>query len=92
MKLSLETERILEDLEERINPAVEDDVLKQWDVFLSRRFSGRYFVPERKRVSHPAVSLPRRRHAFLRPRGPLHRKAVHDPRADSDQPFPAAPE
>ncbi|MGN0478593.1 MAG: hypothetical protein ACI4GO_04085 [Hominenteromicrobium sp.] len=58
MKLSLETERILADLEERIDPIAEDDFLKQWDEFLSRRFSGNYFVPERKHTSPSPVGLP----------------------------------
>lgn len=58
MKLSMETVRILEDLERRIDLAAEDDFLSQWDDFLDHRFTGIFFTPERKTVSRPSVTIP----------------------------------
>ena len=39
--------KYLEDLESRINPAVEDDVLAQWQQFWNRSIEGEFFVPVR---------------------------------------------
>ena len=58
MKLNPETERLLNDLEDRIDPETEDDFLAQWDVFLSNGFTGGIFTPERRRVSRPAAEPP----------------------------------
>ena len=54
-KLSRETEALLEDIERRIDPEVEEDFVKQWDNFLFGRFDGDYFSPMRKKTTAPAV-------------------------------------
>jgi hypothetical protein len=46
---------LLEDIESRINPDVEDDYNRQWDEFLNDSFSGDIFAPMRKTMSPPKV-------------------------------------
>lgn len=48
----------LDDLEERIDPAVEDDLIAQWRAFTEDRFRGDLFVPRRQRRAPPCVSWP----------------------------------
>ena len=48
MKISNETIAILEDIENRLDPEIEDDFLKQWEDFLYNRFDGEVFAPKRK--------------------------------------------
>ena len=58
MKLSNETIALLEDLERRIDPEIEDDFKKQWEDFNYDRFEGDVFTPERKKPSQPSLDLP----------------------------------
>ena len=58
MKLRNETIAILEDIENRIDPEVEADFIKQWEDFLYDRFDGDIFTPERKKTSESSVALP----------------------------------
>ena len=53
-------ERFLEDLENRLDDSVEEDVLSQWTAFWSAS-PGRtgYFQPKRRRVAPPRVEWPR---------------------------------
>ena len=54
--LSQETEALLEDIERRIDPEVEEDFVKQWEGFLFGGFEGEYFSPMRKKTSLPSVN------------------------------------
>ena len=56
--LGTETLALLEDLEHRLNAAVEDDLAAQWNDFLFDRFDGDLFTPRRKTVSKPGIPLP----------------------------------
>lgn len=58
LKLHSATIKLLEDIEQRINPDVEDDFFSQWNDFLSGNFQGDIFVPYRKKISDPKVTLP----------------------------------
>lgn len=58
MQLRKETIALLEDIERRIDPAVEEDLSAQWKDFLYGRFEGDLFTAKRKAVSAPGVSLP----------------------------------
>jgi hypothetical protein len=58
-KLSKETVALLEDIEARIDPEVEEDYINQWRDFLYDRFDGDIFVPERKKCSAPSVDIQR---------------------------------
>ena len=49
---------LLEDLERRLDAAVEDDLAAQWEAFLYNRFDGELFTPQRKVVSPPGIPLP----------------------------------
>ena len=51
-------ERCLGDLEQRIDPAVEEDLLAQWRAFTEGRFSGDIFLPARSHRMQPAASWP----------------------------------
>ena len=53
------TVALLEDLERRIDPDNEEDYKDQWRDFLYGRFTGEIFTPKRKKLSPPAVPLPR---------------------------------
>ena len=55
--LSKETISLLEDIEKRIDPAIEDDFRNQWLDFLHGRFEGDLFRAKRKKRSLPSVSL-----------------------------------
>ena len=56
-ELSRETKALLDDLERRIDPEVEDEYISGWRDFLLDRFEGDIFVPKRKRFSEPGVPL-----------------------------------
>ena len=59
LKLSKTTLEILDDLENRISPEVEDDFNRQWEDFLYGRFSGDIFSPKRMKTTEPSVVLPK---------------------------------
>ena len=59
VKPSETTIALLEDLERRIDPDTEEDFKAQWRDFLYGRFTGEIFTPKRKKLSPPAVPLPR---------------------------------
>jgi len=52
-------EKYLDDLENRIDAEVEEDLLSQWNDFIGGRFDGSIFSPRRKTVSPAVVSWPR---------------------------------
>ncbi len=56
-ELRRETKELLDDLERRIEPEVEEDYIRQWSDFLFGRFTGDIFAPKRMRFSDPGVSL-----------------------------------
>lgn len=56
-KLSKETEELLESIENRIDPEVEDDFIKQWEDFVYDRFEGDIFLPNRKKLAPPPAGL-----------------------------------
>lgn len=58
MKLQSATVNLLEDIEKRIDPEVEEDFFKQWETFLSGNFTGDIFVPCRKKTGEPSVEVP----------------------------------
>ena len=51
-------ERYLEDLEGRIEPEVEDDLLEQWRQFMEGSFQGEVFLPRRLHSAPPRVTWP----------------------------------
>ncbi len=55
---STTTLALLEDIERRIDPEVEEDFKAQWRDFLYGRFTGEIFTPRRKKLSPPSVPLP----------------------------------
>lgn len=59
IKLSRETLALLEDIEARIDPEVEDDYIDQWRDFLYDGFDGDVFEPARRKCSAPTVDIPR---------------------------------
>lgn len=54
----MDTTVYLEDLERRIDPPVEDELLKAWRDFAAGRFRGDIFSPRRLRRSPPGVAWP----------------------------------
>ena len=56
-ELSRETKALLDDLERRIEPEVEEDFIAQWSDFTFDRFEGELFAPKRKRFTEPGVPL-----------------------------------
>jgi hypothetical protein len=50
---------LLNDIEERIDPEIEDDYNRQWEDFLNNKFCGDIFTPQRKKLSPPKVKLNR---------------------------------
>lgn len=58
LQLKKETIALLEDIERRIDPAVEEDFSAQWKDFLYGRFEGDLFTAKRKAVSAPGISVP----------------------------------
>ena len=56
--LQKQTVAILEDLEQRLDPAVENDFERQWETFLCGRFDGDLFTPHRVSVTAPDIPLP----------------------------------
>lgn len=57
MKLSAYTEKLLEDIENRINPDVEDDFINQWKSFWNDEISDVIFTPKRKITTSPSFEL-----------------------------------
>lgn len=57
-QISPSTRSLLEDLERRIDPEVEEDYKAQWRDFLYGRFDGEIFTPKRKKLSSPSIPLP----------------------------------
>ncbi|MFC1452118.1 hypothetical protein ACFLSJ_02085 [Verrucomicrobiota bacterium] len=51
-------ERYMEDLEARIEPEVEDELLCRWRAFLDGQFRDGLFVPERRQKAGPRVEWP----------------------------------
>jgi hypothetical protein len=51
-------QRCLDDLEQRIDPRQEDDLLTQWIDFAHGRFAGALFSPRRERTAAPNVEWP----------------------------------
>jgi len=51
-------EQYLDDLENRINPEVEDRLLTEWEAFTEGNFSGDVFSPKRTAPSTPGVEWP----------------------------------
>jgi len=51
-------DRYLRDLEERIDPAVEEDLLSRWVNFTEGNFSGSLFSPKRERPIPPQIEWP----------------------------------
>jgi hypothetical protein len=51
-------ERYLKDLESRINPAVEDDLLSQWKSFLNDEKEDGFFIPSRRKAIPPQINWP----------------------------------
>ena len=49
---------LLEDIERRIDPEVEEDFKAQWRSFLYGGFEGEIFTPRRKKLSPPTVAFP----------------------------------
>lgn len=58
-KLSKDTEALLEDIENRIDPEVEDKHNGEWMDFLYDRFDGEIFSPIRSKTAPSALSLQR---------------------------------
>lgn len=52
-------QRCLQDLEERIDPQVEEQLLAEWVEFAEGRFRGDIFIPRRRRASPPSVEWPK---------------------------------
>ena len=58
LQLKKETVALLEDIERRIDPAVEEDLSAQWRDFLYGKFEGDLFCAKRKNTSASEVPLP----------------------------------
>ena len=58
-KPSEKTLALLSDLEDRIDPEVEDDYQKQWEDFLDGKFNGEIFMPLRKKIAAPKTVWPK---------------------------------
>ena len=58
-KPSEKTLELLADLENRIDPEVEDDYLSQWEDFIYGRFYGEMFSPKRKSIAKPSLAWPK---------------------------------
>jgi hypothetical protein len=54
----MHVEPYLEDLERRIEPQVEDALLREWIDFADGRFRGQVFSPRRPRLDPPAIDWP----------------------------------
>ena len=59
LKLSRDTELLLEDIERRIDPEVEDKYLGEWRDFLFDRFDGDIFSPVREKKAPQTIDVPR---------------------------------
>ena len=56
---SKQTIAMLEDIERRIDPDVEEDYQQQWRDFLYDRFEGEIFTPVRKQHTEPSFTYPK---------------------------------
>ena len=59
IKLSKDTLALLDDIEERIDPEIEDAYNKQWMDFLYDRFDGELFQPVRSAIAPQRAEVPR---------------------------------
>ena len=57
MKISTDTKELLQDIERRIDPAVEDDYLSQWLDYWNGSCKDPAFFPRRKKTSAPAIPV-----------------------------------
>ena len=57
--MPIEAARCLEDLDARIDPEAEADLLRQWVDFLEGRFTGGVFAPRRRCAVPPTVEWPK---------------------------------
>ena len=57
MELSAYTRALLDDIEKRISPEVEDDYIKQWETFWAGEHQDIIFSPRRKEVSEPSIEV-----------------------------------
>ena len=58
LQLQKETVALLEDIERRIDPAVEEDLAAQWREFLYGKVEGDLFSARRKKPTEPGVDYP----------------------------------
>ena len=56
IKLSRDTEELLNDIENRLDPEIEEDFEKQWEDFLFDRFNGDLFRPMRKQLTKSSIT------------------------------------
>lgn len=54
----MELDRYLEDLESRLDPAVEDELLGQWRTFCTGQWADDVFVPRRKKAAAKPIDWP----------------------------------
>ncbi len=52
-------DKYLQDLEDRIDESVEDELLASWKEFTEDRFQGEVFVPARRKAAAPKTAWPR---------------------------------
>ncbi len=57
MKASEYTLALLDDIERRIDPETEDDLMLQWESFWSGKNASLVFTPQRKKTSKPGIEL-----------------------------------
>ena len=57
MNLSSYTLALLEDIERRIDPEIEEEYFAQWVNFWDGKCDTKVFVPSRKKVSPPQIEL-----------------------------------
>lgn len=62
MQLSAYTRSLLDDIERRISPEVEDDFIGQWELFWEGKHPDIIVSPKRKAVSSPSVEV---RHVYI---------------------------
>ena len=51
-------QKCLEDLEKRINPAAEEQLMAGWITFCDRKYAGDIFSPSRSYISPPSFEWP----------------------------------
>ena len=55
----MQLDKYLQDLEDRIDEGVEDELLASWKEFTDNRFQGEVFVPARRKAAAPKVAWPK---------------------------------